>query len=84
MPQASPGFWQQVAIVARKDLRIEGRSPEVLYTMGFLAVLVVLVFSFSFVSGADPTVNPGVSAAVPTITLSAPASSAVATASSVR
>lgn len=60
----TPTFWQQVVIVARKDLRIEGRSREVLYTMGFLAVLVVLVFSFAFVGGAEPAISPGVSAGV--------------------
>lgn len=41
------------ALVAGKDLRIEGRSREVLYTMGFLAVLLVLVFSFAFIGGQE-------------------------------
>lgn len=42
-----------------KDLRIEWRSREVVYTMGFLAVLVVLVFSFALVAGQDAALGPG-------------------------
>jgi heme exporter protein CcmB len=37
--------------IAAKDLRIEWRSREILYTMAFLAVVVVLIFSFAFVVG---------------------------------
>jgi heme exporter protein CcmB len=41
--------------VAAKDLRVEWRSREVLATMTFLAVVVVLIFSFAFVvEGARP------------------------------
>jgi heme exporter protein CcmB len=41
--------------IAAKDLRIEWRSREVLATMTFLAVVVVLIFSFAFVvEGARP------------------------------
>ena len=45
------------ALVAGKDLRIEGRSREVLYTMGFLAVLLVLVFSFAFIGGQEVSIG---------------------------
>jgi heme exporter protein B len=48
----------QAARIAWKDLHIEGRSREVLYTMGFMAALVVLVFSFAFISGQEDTVGP--------------------------
>jgi len=52
---AEPGFLQQALRIAAKDLRIEWRSREVLATMTFLAVVVVLIFSFAFVvEGARP------------------------------
>jgi heme exporter protein B len=44
-------------LVAQKDLRIEGRSREVLYTMGFLATLLVLVFSFAFIAGQEVSIG---------------------------
>ena len=50
-------FLTHVRAIAGKDLRIEWRSREILYTTLFLAALIVLVFSFAFISGAD--VNPG-------------------------
>jgi heme exporter protein CcmB len=43
------GFLETVWLVARKDLLIELRSREIVYTTLFFAVSVVLVFSFSFV-----------------------------------
>jgi heme exporter protein B len=50
-----PGFFEQALRIAVKDLRIEWRSREVLATMTFLAVVVVLIFSFAFVvEGARP------------------------------
>jgi heme exporter protein B len=55
---AKPSWIFQAARIAWKDLHIEGRSREVLYTMGFLAALVVLVFSFAFISGQEDTVGP--------------------------
>jgi heme exporter protein B len=55
---ARPNWASQAARVAWKDLHIEGRSREVLYTMGFMAALVVLVFSFAFISGQEVTVGP--------------------------
>ena len=52
---AAPGFVRQALRVAAKDLRIEWRSREVFSTMTFLAVVVVLIFSFAFVvEGARP------------------------------
>jgi heme exporter protein B len=55
---ASPSWFAHARLVAGKDLRIEGRSREVLYTMGFMAALVVLVFSFAFISGQEATIGP--------------------------
>ena len=50
-----PGFLQQAMRIAAKDLRIEWRSREVIATMTFLAVVVILIFSFAFVvEGARP------------------------------
>jgi heme exporter protein CcmB len=43
------GFLETVWLIARKDLLIELRSREIVYTTLFFAVSVVLVFSFSFV-----------------------------------
>jgi heme exporter protein B len=44
-------FLRQALRIAAKDLRIELRSREILATMTFLAVVVVLIFSFAFVVG---------------------------------
>ena len=55
---AGPSWWGMAVLVAQKDLRIEGRSREVLYTMGFLAALVALVFSFAFISGQEISIGP--------------------------
>jgi len=57
-------FWRYVFLVAAKDLRIEGRSREVLYTMGFSAALVVLVFSFALANATDPAQGPITAAGV--------------------
>ena len=43
------GFLETVWLVARKDLLIEVRSREILYTTLFFAVASVLVFAFGFV-----------------------------------
>lgn len=43
------GFLRHAAAVAGKDLRVELRSREILYTMTFFAAMVVLIFSFAFV-----------------------------------
>jgi heme exporter protein B len=50
-PPPAPSFWRQALLIAAKDLRIEWRSREILMTMTFLAVVVVLIFSFAFVVG---------------------------------
>ncbi len=39
--------------VLLKDLRIELRSREILYSMGFFALLIVVVFAFAFLGEAD-------------------------------
>ena len=55
VPPPAPGFVHQALLIAAKDLRIEWRSREVFATMTFLAVVVVLIFSFAFVvEGARP------------------------------
>ncbi len=54
----------QAARIAGKDLRIEWRSREIVYTMGFFAVLVVLVFAFAFISGDRSDLGPGVTAGI--------------------
>lgn len=60
----SASFWRYALLVAGKDLRIEGRSREVLYTMGFSAALVVLVFSFAMANVTDPAQGPITAAGV--------------------
>lgn len=42
-------FLRHAAAMAGKELRVEFRSREILYTMTFFAAMVVLVFSFGFV-----------------------------------
>ena len=42
-------FWRTAWLVTRKDLLIEVRSREILYTTLFFAVSCVLVFAFGFV-----------------------------------
>ncbi len=47
--------------IAKKDLRLEWRSKEILLTTGYFGLFVVLVFSFSFVAGAEEeAVVPGI------------------------
>jgi heme exporter protein B len=43
------GFARAVWIVTRKDLLVEARSKEILFTTVFFALACVLVFAFSFV-----------------------------------
>ena len=51
-----------VAAVAGKDLKVELRSREILYTMALFAAVIVVVFSFSFVKDQKALVAavPGV------------------------
>ncbi len=58
-----PSFAAQVLRIVVKDLRIEWRSREIVYTMAFLAVVVVLIFSFAFVVG-DAKPPPPVTAGI--------------------
>lgn len=55
-------FLRDVASLAWKDLRIEFRSREILYTMAFFGVMVLLIFSFAFVKDGTPMgdVVPGI------------------------
>lgn len=48
-----PSTLRQAARVAAKDLRIELRSREIVYTVGFFAALVVVIYSFAFPSAED-------------------------------
>lgn len=63
---AAVGFFRTAALVAGKDLRVELRSREVIYTMAFFAAVIVAVFSFSFVRGQE-----ALQAAVPGVAWSA-------------
>jgi heme exporter protein B len=56
------GFWQQIGTLIWKDLRVEFRSREILYTMTFFAAMVVLIFSFAFVAAesAMAEIAPGI------------------------
>ena len=55
-------FLSAVALVLKKDLVIETRSREVLYTSGLFAILCVLVFAFGFVE--DGRANSAAAAAI--------------------
>lgn len=59
---SSVGFFRLVATVAAKDLRVELRSREILYTMAFFGVTVVVIFSFAFMDDKRATVGavPGI------------------------
>jgi heme exporter protein CcmB len=46
---ATMSFLDAIALVVRKDLTIEARSKEVLYTSALFAVLCVLVFAFGLI-----------------------------------
>ncbi|MCG5052093.1 MAG: heme exporter protein CcmB [Myxococcales bacterium] len=59
-----PSFFKTVLLVAGKDLRIEWRSREITATMGFFAVLVVLIFAFAFVNPAGDALLPPVTAGI--------------------
>jgi heme exporter protein B len=62
MPRSDPTFeagggrlyLMQVLQIMAKDLRVELRSREILYTMAFFAVLVVVIFSFAFARQGQP------------------------------
>ncbi len=56
------GFLRLAGAVAAKDLRVELRSREVVYTMAFFATVIVVVFSFAFVKDQRALIEavPGV------------------------
>ena len=55
-------FVRHAAAMAWKDLRVEFRSREIVYTMTFFAAMVVLIFSFAFVGEGTAAVDvvPGI------------------------
>jgi len=57
-----PSWIRQAALVAGKDLSIELATGEIVTTSGFFAVLVAVIASLAFFSGADAGVRvaPGV------------------------
>jgi len=57
-------FLRYTLLIAAKDLRIEGKSREVLYTMGFSAALVVVVFSFALMNASEAAQGPVTAAGV--------------------
>ncbi|HZJ71658.1 MAG TPA: heme exporter protein CcmB, partial [Planctomycetota bacterium] len=46
-------FLRHVAAMAWKDLRVELRSREILFTMAFFAAMVVVLFSLAFLKESD-------------------------------
>ena len=48
------GVLRAAWIIARKDIRVETRSRELIYTTIFFAIACVLVFSFAFVRDGRP------------------------------
>ncbi|MDX2024655.1 MAG: heme exporter protein CcmB [Deltaproteobacteria bacterium] len=63
MPRPN-GFVSTVLRIAAKDLRIEWRNREITTTMGFFAILMVLIFAFAFVNPAGDALAPEVTAGV--------------------
>lgn len=55
-------FFRHAALVAYKDLRIELRTREIIYTTLFFAVMVVLIFSFAIIK--DGQVSADVTAGI--------------------
>jgi len=53
-PPGAGAFAAQVLLILGKDLRIEWRSREIISSMVFFAVLVVVVFSFAFAGEGIP------------------------------
>jgi len=66
VPRARPvdgvRFWRSVGTLVWKDLRVELRSREILYTMTFFAAMLVLIFSFAFIREGEVVgdVAPGI------------------------
>ena len=53
----SASFPRQVAMLLWKDVRVELRARELIYATMLFAAIIVLLFSFSFLGGAPPTVE---------------------------
>ena len=64
MPASRSSWLRSAWGIAAKDLAIEWHSREIVYTMGFLATLVVLIFSFALVAGQDSRMEPGTIAGI--------------------
>ena len=58
-PVKPPGFFAAAAIVARKDLRIEGRTKETLLASALFALVTLVVFGFAFDLDTLRRVGPG-------------------------
>jgi heme exporter protein B len=52
-PEATPGFFGILRTTLAKDLRLEWRSKDAVNSMLFFALLVVVIFSFSFDLNAE-------------------------------
>ena len=50
-------WWRAAWLIARKDLTVEARSRELVYTTVFFAAACVLVFSFAFIHDGQPVEN---------------------------
>lgn len=61
---ASVSFFRHVGAVAWKDLRVELRSKEIVYTMAFFAAVLVVVFSFAFEHDRSPEQVVGIAPGV--------------------
>lgn len=57
----TPSMWRQTAAVLGKELRVELRTREILYTMGFFGLVIVVVFGFGlFEERSAQAAAPGV------------------------
>ena len=58
-PARPPGFFSAAMIVARKDLRIEGRTKETLTATILFALVELVVFGFAFDLDTIRRMGPG-------------------------
>lgn len=61
-------FFSQIWLLFAKDLRLEWRSKEIIYTTSLFSALLVIIFSFAFSDGARPI--PGAAAGLLWIAIS--------------
>jgi heme exporter protein B len=59
LPVRPPGFFATAGIVARKDLRIEGRTKETLLASVLFALVTLVVFGFAFDIDTLRRLGPG-------------------------